>query len=66
MDSALSSRQAAQMRMHLVGMLAMAAEYSGYAGSFGCCSDPKEFLKIAFSLKLDPRRTPVALETKYQ
>jgi hypothetical protein len=36
MDSALSSQQAAQMRMHLVGLLAMTAEYSGYAGSFGC------------------------------
>jgi len=27
MDNALTSQQAAQMRMHLVGLLAMAAEF---------------------------------------
>jgi hypothetical protein len=39
------------MRMHLSGLQAMAAEYSGYAGRFGCCSDLKGILKIAFFLK---------------
>jgi hypothetical protein len=50
MDSALSLGPW-QMRMHLARRQAMAAEYSGYAGSFGCCSDLKGILKIAFFLK---------------
>jgi hypothetical protein len=33
------------MRMHLTGLLAMAAEYSGYAGSFGCGSGPEKNFK---------------------
>jgi hypothetical protein len=47
MDSALSLGPW-QMRMHLARRQAMAAEYSGFAGSFGCCSDLKGILKIAF------------------